>query len=297
LCTPSSCIGSGSFGKVYKITMNGLMWAAKLIPMSAISPTKEAIIKQEINVHRMLRSRRCVLFRAASTKPPEMIILTEFCAGGNLSQRIHGAAKSDPSRSTMASYVPSTVTAKPVVFGPLTDAVRYKYALQIAEGLVEIHTQNPPIVHRDLKPTNVLLDESDNVKLCDFGLSHTQQQSSVESTSNFRARSGAGTDLYKAPEVWDPQGDGATTSADTYSFGILLHELFTGEVPWSDKTKEMLMTIHLLQKKNPPISNDLRQKYPRIAQIVESCTRHDAFKRASDIDVLKLLRELAKNTT
>jgi len=283
-------MGEGSFGKVYRVRFHDLYWAAKIIPYTGSSSQKETLIKKEIHVHRNLRALRCVMFRAAYTRPPEIIILTEFCSGGNLGMRIHG--QESLRRATMASSASSAV-AKAPEHKPLDDKHRYRYALQIAEGLVEIHTQNPPIVHRDLKPSNVLLDENDNVKLCDFGLAHTQQHSSTAESTYVRARSGAGTDLYKPPEVWDPSAR-ATTTADTYSFGVLLHELFDGEAPWADKTKEMLMTLHLLQKKSPPVSDKIKQQYPGIAKVIEGCCRHDPPKRMKDTDVVKALRALAE---
>jgi len=281
-------LGEGSFGKVYLVKFRGQFWAAKIIPFEGASAAKEMIIKKEIHVHRNLRALRCVMFRAAYTKAPEIMVLTEFCPGGNLSQRIHGRlpprpTTADPRASSDESNVPV----------PLTDKLRYKYAFQIAEGLMEIHNQSPAIVHRDLKPTNVLLDENDNVKLCDFGLAHTAQHASVAESTFVRSRSGAGTDLYKAPEVWDPEQN-ATTTADTYSFGILLHELFDGEAPWADKTKENLMTLHLMKKKSPPVSENLTQKYPQIAEIVAACTQHDPAARMKDEEVVKALHALVQ---
>jgi len=286
-------LGEGSFGTVYRVKFHNLVWAAKIIPYSGVSAQKDGQIRKEIQVHRGLRALRCVLFRAAYTRPPQIIILTEFCSGGDLNQRIHGDLGG---RRPTASVAVSSYSSKPIVHGPLTDQIRYKYAFQIAEGLVEIHTQKPPIVHRDLKPTNVLLDENDNVKLCDFGFAHTHQQSSSAESAFGRARSGAGTDLYKAPEVWEPNNK-ATTAADTYSFGILLHELFDGEAPWGDMTKEMLMTLHLMKKKSPPVSARLTKEHPEIAKIVESCTRHDPKKRMSDVDLMGALRDLSEKAS
>src|SRR5689334_17843420 len=87
----------------------------------------------------MLRAQRCVLFRAAYTKPPDVLIVTEFMPNGNLAHRLN-AAKSAPSGGHSALAI--------------TDEMRFSWICQIAEALTELHHQNPPIVHRDLKPEN-----------------------------------------------------------------------------------------------------------------------------------------------
>jgi len=237
-----------------------------LIPISSLSAQRETVIKQEIHVHRMLRARRCVMFRAAYTKPPEIIILTEYCESGNLYDLIQK--------------------------GNLRDEQRFKYSIQVCEGLIEIHTQTPPIVHRDLKPTNVLLDEAGNVKICDFGFSHIQQSSMSASTlMAVTARQTAGTDVYKAPEAWDPEaGPGIDEKSDIYSFGILMHELFQGSYPWADKTREMLLTLHVLQKRSPPCDPALKQKFPKVAAVFEQCCRHDPLQRPTAVSILRMLK-------
>jgi len=261
-------LGEGSFGKVFKVEFYNMVWAAKIIP---VIPTKEKVVQEEINVHRMLRAKRCVLFRAAYTKPPDVVILTEFCAGGNLADRIYAKQKG-------------------LSYPPITDVLRYKFCLQIAEGLTELHHQNPPIVHRDLKPTNVLIDENENCKLCDFGFAHTTQQSSIASSVDMRSRSGAGTDLYKAPEVWDPDQKSGAPS-DIYSFGILIHELFTSSVPWSDQTKEGLWSSHM-KGLTPPVDAELRQSHPKVAHIIDQCVRSDPNKRPQATQLISAFRVL-----
>jgi len=162
--------------------------------------------------------------------------------------------------------------------------------LQIAEGLTELHHQNPPIVHRDLKPTNVLIDENENGKLCDFGFAHTTQQSSIASSVDMRSRSGAGTDLYKAPEVWDPDQKNGGPS-DIYSFGILIHELFTSSVPWADQTKEGLWSSHM-KGLTPPVDPELRQSHPKVAHIIDQCVRSDPNKRPQATQLISAFRVL-----
>jgi len=258
-CT--NCIGQGSYGKVFKVEFYGIIWAVKWL---MVTSNRQEIVQHEVNVHRSLRSKRCVIFRAAYTKPPDVFIITEYCPGGNLSDRIYSKSS------------------------PMTEQQKFKYAIEIAEGLTELHHQNTPIVHRDLKPTNVLIDEHGDVKLCDFGFAHTIQGSTVSETADVRAHSTAGTDLYKAPEVWDPDQVSGTPS-DIYSFGIMLHEIFARSIPWGDKTKEALTVLHL-QHRQIPISDNLRVQYPKIAGIVEQCTQISAKKRPTSLQALNWLK-------
>lgn len=72
-------------------------------------------------------------------------------------------------------------------------------------------------MHRDLKPANLLLDEFDNIKIADFGLAKHDE---VVNTL------GAGTPLYKAPEVYNIVN--YDDRCDVWSAGLILYELLTG---------------------------------------------------------------------
>jgi len=52
-----------------------------------------------------------------------------------------------------------------------------------------------------------------------------------------------------------------------------------------------------MQQKNPPMAEKLTKQHPRIAQLIEACTRHDASARMADVDVVKVLRELAEENS
>ena len=92
----------------------------------------------------------------------------------------------------------------------------------IALGLQYLHSKN--ILHRDLKSPNVLIDESNNIKLTDFNLSKymdaTMQSSSVAAMNP----------RWLAPELLD--GVPASAESDIFSLGVVLWELLTMQVPW-----------------------------------------------------------------
>jgi serine/threonine protein kinase len=103
----------------------------------------------------------------------------------------------------------------------LADALRY--ASEIASALDFLHENY--IIHRDLKPANVLLDLTRRSYLADFGLARTI------STTTQAMHTGRGTPPYAPPEQHKQLA--ITASSDLYSFGVMLFEIFTGQLPWN----------------------------------------------------------------
>ncbi|KAG6620160.1 TKL protein kinase [Phytophthora cinnamomi] len=115
-----------------------------------------------------------------------------------------------------------------------------KIARDIACGLDYLHGLKPIVVHRDLKSKNVLIGESYEAKLSDFGVSRLR---SGEETMT----SGVGTPYWTAPEVL--AGYRYSEKADVYSLGVVLTELDTGELPFYDARTsdgDKMETIHIL---------------------------------------------------
>ncbi|KAF0720176.1 Aste57867_499 [Aphanomyces stellatus] len=116
-------------------------------------------------------------------------------------------------------------------FLAITPIAKYTWAQKIAcvssvvNGLVYLHTFSPPILHRDLKSRNVLLDSIKGVKLTDFGASR-------EMDGSGQLTHGVGTFQWMAPEVIF--GTQYTLAADIYSFGMLLSELCSHEIPYAN---------------------------------------------------------------
>uniref|UniRef100_A0A3B3D7R6 Protein kinase domain-containing protein n=1 Tax=Oryzias melastigma TaxID=30732 RepID=A0A3B3D7R6_ORYME len=102
----------------------------------------------------------------------------------------------------------------------------FRLAHEVALGINFLHSMG--ILHRDLKPSNVMLSESLNAKLADFGLS---TYSSSANTSFEEKAANGGTLKYMPPEAFDPSYT-PSRFFDIYSFGILVWSIFTGEEPY-----------------------------------------------------------------
>jgi len=144
--------------------------------------------------------------------------------------------------------------------GTLSDAMRNKVftptealtvTRQLGSALDYAHKQG--ILHRDLKPSNVLLDDSDNPLLADFGLLRLMDDASKLTQSNI-----IGTPAYMSPE----QGQGMPLDArsDIYAFGVMVYELFVGEVPFQAPTPVAVIYKHVADP--IPKATDVNPKLP-----------------------------------
>lgn len=108
------------------------------------------------------------------------------------------------------------------------------YLTQVAIGLNELH--NHSIIYGDLKPENILIGNDGHIRLCDFGLSHILKHPGEKIVRS------QGTLHYTCPEVLKRQSCGV--ECDFWSFGVLLHELVFGILPWNlDEECENLQLI------------------------------------------------------
>ncbi|KAF6777789.1 hypothetical protein AHF37_02709 [Paragonimus kellicotti] len=106
-------------------------------------------------------------------------------------------------------------------YGQLYDLLHS--ATHIALGMQYLHANK--IVHRDLKSPNILVGEHHILKISDFGASREWTESSVK-------MSFAGTVAWMAPEVI--RNEPCSLKVDVWSYGVLLWELLTGEIPYNN---------------------------------------------------------------
>jgi serine/threonine protein kinase len=106
----------------------------------------------------------------------------------------------------------------------VTKALFCKWSCEIADGMAYLHSKK--VVHRDLKSANILVDKDDNTKICDFGSLYTFDKTFMPSV----VMSFVGTSQYMAPEMM--KSEPCNEKVDIWSFGIVLHELLTQEIPY-----------------------------------------------------------------
>jgi len=114
-----------------------------------------------------------------------------------------------------------------VVKGALPEAAAKSMFVQMLNSIAYLHGQG--IVHRDLKPENILLksEDSDIIKLSDFGLSRIIDDGSFMKTI-------CGTPQYVAPEILNAQKEGYGKAVDLWSLGVILYVLLSGCMPFDE---------------------------------------------------------------
>ncbi|KDO25688.1 TKL protein kinase [Saprolegnia parasitica CBS 223.65] len=159
--------------------------------------------------------------------------------------------------------------------------------LSIAEGLVYMYTMN--IIHRDLKSRNILLDAIKGTKLTDFGVSREMTTETMTI--------GVGTYRWMAPEVL--QECYYSTSADIYSFGMVLSELSTHDIPYADVRSEnghpLVDTAIMSRVIQGTISPSFVASTPMwVITLAQSCLAHAPEHRPTAIEIAHTIERQRK---
>ncbi|KAH9608422.1 hypothetical protein KSS87_021356 [Heliosperma pusillum] len=194
-------VGEGGFGFVHKgILPTGKEVAVKSLKGDSRQGEKE--FQAEVKTISRIHHRHLVSLVGYCSTGSQRLLVYELVPNKTLLFHLHG--KGQP---------------------PLDWQTRIKAAIGAAKGLAYLHEDcQPPIIHRDIKAANILLDDSFEAKVADFGLA--KSYSLLETHVSTRVM---GTIGYMAPEY--AASGKLTVKADVYSFGVLLLELITGHKP------------------------------------------------------------------
>src|SRR5437588_6389995 len=143
---------------------------------------------------------------------------------------------------------------------------------QACRGLEYAHRNR--CVHRDVKPGNLLVSDSEVVKLADFGIARATDQSSITQVGSV-----LGTAAYLAPE--QARGEEAGARADIYSLGVVAYQLLSGRLPYEASS---LSELALKQQRESPAPLDQlnREVPPSLARAVELALSIDQADRPAD---------------
>ncbi|XP_065867523.1 proline-rich receptor-like protein kinase PERK1 isoform X2 [Euphorbia lathyris] len=205
----TNLIGQGGFGYVHKgVLCDGRLVAIK--QLKAGSGQGEREFQAEIEIINQVHHQHLVSLFGYCIAGAQRMLVYEFISNQTLEFHLHGKGRPTMNWST-----------------------RMKIAMGSAKGLAYLHEEcQPKVIHRDIKASNILLDDSFEAKLADFGLA----KYSLDTDTHVSTRV-MGTFGYLAPEY--ASSGKLTEKSDVFSFGVVLLELITGRRP-VDRTQSFL---------------------------------------------------------
>jgi eukaryotic-like serine/threonine-protein kinase len=219
------------------------------------------------------------IYDRGETEDGTYYIVMEYVAGGILSERI-------------------------LRVGPFPTHTAAAVAIQVAEALKEAHRRG--IVHRDVKPQNILVTESGDVKVADFGIARAASSATLTRTGIV-----LGSVHYMSPE--QALGLPVDPRSDLYSLGAVLYEMLTGEPPYDAENPISIAMKHVdgylrpPQEVNPSISEgmnaitvrllakDPEERYPDAASLVKDLDRVRQGLRPA-VPTMRLMAETVAQT-
>lgn len=214
-------VGEGGMSEVYKAKCNKLnRFVAVKILKKQFADNKEISqkFKREATAIANLSDTNIVNVLDVGTQDDIDYIVMEYISGKTLKELINYSGK-------------------------LNYNTAIKIALQIAKALDCAHRNN--IIHRDIKPQNILVTESGEVKVTDFGIAKSTDSQTITNTTSI-----IGSAHYLSPE--QAKGTYIDFRSDIYSFGIVLYEMVTGKLPFEGDSPVTVALKHLQEDPIPP---------------------------------------------
>ncbi|OVE79854.1 hypothetical protein BVY01_01425 [bacterium I07] len=265
-------LGEGGMGVVYKAhdTKLDRIVALKFLPshITANETDKARFLQEAKAAAAISHANVCVIHEIQEHEGQQMIVM-EYVEGVTLSEKI----KSNP------------LELKTVI----------DYAMQIGEGLKAAHAKG--IVHRDIKSSNIMVTDTNQIKVMDFGLAKLRGSTKLTKTT-----STIGTLAYMSPEHLQNKEIDART--DIFSFGVVLYEMLTGELPFRGDYDSALMysivnddpepvgkfrsdvSSEIMHIMNKVLEKDPEDRYQSVKEMVIDLKR---VKRDSDRVVKKIV--------
>jgi len=226
-------IGTGGMAEVYRgfhEKLNRTVAVKILHPSLTNDPEFTARFEREARLAANLRHPGIVQVYDFDMQGDLYFLIMEYINGGSLKKHLEDL-------SSLNEYMPLKEVSRTV--------------RQIANALDYAHDQG--MLHRDLKPANILIDDSGNTYLSDFGIARL-----VDSSEITRSGSILGTPAYMSPEQCE--GKPLTPVSDLYSLGIVIFEMISGHVPFDAESSLAVLQMHIHE--DIPLLEDTRTGLP-----------------------------------
>ncbi|KAF9548237.1 Serine/threonine-protein kinase wnk4 [Mortierella hygrophila] len=254
----SDILGEGAYKNVYRAfdQEEGVEVAWNQLRIDHLTKKEAQKILSEIEILQSIRNDHIINFYASwSTKAPNggerVVFVTELMSSGTLKQ-----------------YLKKTLK------GTLKPKVLKSWCRQILQGLVYLHTHNPPIIHRDLKCDNIFINGNNGqLKIGDLGLAVVRHRTHVSSV--------LGTPEFMAPELYDEKYD---EKVDIYAFGMCVLEMVTKEYPYSECTNQAQIYRKVTKGIKPASLEHVKDLETR--DFINRCLDHDDHTRPSAQELL-----------
>jgi len=223
-------IGSGAVGRVYlgRDRQSGEQVAIKELMSDWVARAPDAVerFRREGEALRKLNHPNIVKVLATLEENDQHYLIMEYVGGGSLAD--------------LLKRQPQQPIERVIAIG-----------LELADALSRAHHLD--IIHRDIKPGNILLAADGTPRLTDFGLAHLGSYPALTVAGQL-----LGTFQYLSPEAC--QNQPLDARADIWSFGVVLFEMLTGQLPFDGDSP--IEIIHAIQNQPVPEVTWYRQDAP-----------------------------------